>query len=65
MHTAHDDDVDDPVIGTTVVVQEFEAHKSSTGQAGMNHLRVHIVPRRDDGKSDAEITAALDKFAST
>ena len=67
MHRAHEmDDDEDPVIGTTVVVQEFDSQKTSTGSAGMNHLRVHIVPRREsDERSNEEITRDLDKFAHT
>ena len=52
------------VTGTSVVVQEFEAAKQ--GQTSMNHLRVHIVPRRkSDNRSNEEIQNELDNFAQT
>ena len=47
---AHADDAD-KVTGSLVVIQEFEA-----GQRSMNHLRVHIVPRR---QSDRRTTDEL------
>ena len=52
------------VTGTSVVVQEFEAAKS--GQTSMNHLRVHIVPRRkSDNRSNEDIQNELDNFAQS
>ena len=51
------------VVGISVVIQEFEAHKLS-----MNHLRVHIIPRRQNDsppRTDEMIKAELENFAQT
>ena len=53
--------VDADVQGASVVVQEF-----GFGGTSMNHLRVHIVPRRGrDSRSNAQIEEALQSFSNT
>ena len=60
--TAHEGEAN-CVVGTSVVIQESE---SKQGQSDVNHLRIHIVPRRkNDSSTNEEIRVRLENFAQS